>query len=67
MRPTGACRLRRLRIQRPHRLTATSLPNPSAGIDALRLAAGRFLLVHNPTPSGRSRLELSASRDGRSW
>jgi predicted neuraminidase len=48
-------------------MTATALPNPSAGIDAVRLADGRFLLAYNPTPSGRSRLELAVSRDGRIW
>ena len=48
-------------------MTATALPNPSAGIDAVRLADGRFLLVYNPTASGRSRLEVAVSRDGRSW
>jgi len=48
-------------------MTATALPNPSAGIDALRLADGRFLLVYNPTPSGRSRLEVAVSRDGSRW
>lgn len=48
-------------------MTATPLPNPSAGIDAVRLADGRFLLVYNPTPSGRSRLDLAVSDDGRSW
>jgi predicted neuraminidase len=48
-------------------MAATALPNPSAGIDALRLADGRFLLVYNPTPSGRSRLEVASSRDGKSW
>jgi predicted neuraminidase len=48
-------------------MTATALPNPSAGIDALRLADGRFLLAYNPTPSGRSRLDVAVSRDGRSW
>ncbi len=48
-------------------MTATSLPNPSAGIDAVRLADGRFLLAYNPTPSGRSPLALAVSRDGRSW
>ncbi len=48
-------------------MTATALKNPSAGIDALRLADGRFLLVYNPTPSGRSRLEIAVSREGRSW
>jgi len=49
------------------RMAATSLPNPSAGIDAVRLADGRFLLAYNPTASGRSPLALAVSRDGRSW
>jgi predicted neuraminidase len=48
-------------------MTATSLPNPSAGIDALRLADGRFLLVYNPTTTGRERLEVAVSADGRTW
>ena len=49
------------------RMTATALPNPSAGIDALRLADGRFLLVYNPTASGRDRLEIAVSADGKAW
>ena len=49
------------------RMTATALPNPSAGIDSLRLADGRFLLVYNPTTSGRDRLEVAVSTDGRAW
>jgi len=49
------------------RMTATALPNPSAGIDALRLADGRFLLVYNPTTSGRDRLEVAVSADGKAW
>jgi len=48
-------------------MTATALPNPSAGIDALRLADGRFLLVYNPTTSGRDRLEVAVSADGKAW
>jgi predicted neuraminidase len=48
-------------------MTETALPNPSAGIDSLRLADGRFLLVYNPTPSGRARLAIAVSRDGTSW
>jgi len=48
-------------------MTATALPNPSAGIDALRLADGRFLLVYNPTTSGRGRLEIAVSTDGKAW
>lgn len=45
----------------------TVLPNPSAGIDALRLADGRFLLAYNPTTTGRGRLELAVSGDGVAW
>ena len=48
-------------------MTATALPNPSAGIDAVRLADGRFLLAYNPTASGRGTLALAVSRDGRAW
>jgi predicted neuraminidase len=48
-------------------MTGTSLPNPSAGIDALRLADGRFLLVYNPTTRGRGRLAIAVSEDGRDW
>jgi predicted neuraminidase len=48
-------------------MVATPLPNPSAGIDAVRLADGRFLLVDNPIPSGRDKLEIAVSADGRNW
>jgi predicted neuraminidase len=48
-------------------MKATALPNPSAGIDALRLADGRFLLVSNPTTSGRDRLEIAVSTEGKAW
>jgi predicted neuraminidase len=48
-------------------MAATTLPNPSAGIDSVRLRDGRFLLVCNPTPSGRALLKIAASRDGTSW
>ena len=48
-------------------MKATSVPNPSAGIDALRLRDGRFLLVSNPTTSGRGKLEVAVSADGVSW
>lgn len=48
-------------------MTATTLPNPSAGIDGVRLADGRFLLVYNPLPQGRQKLEVAASPDGKAW
>jgi predicted neuraminidase len=48
-------------------MTATPLPNPSAGIDVVGLADGRFLLAYNPTASGRGTLALAVSRDGREW
>jgi predicted neuraminidase len=48
-------------------MTATALPNPSAGIDALRLQDGRFLLVYNPTVKGRDKLEVAVSADGKAW
>jgi predicted neuraminidase len=48
-------------------MKATPLPNPSAGIDAVRLADGRFLLIYNPTATGRAKLDLAISSDGKSW
>jgi len=49
------------------RMNATRLPNPSSGIDSLRLADGRFLLAYNPTTSGREKLEIDVSVDGQAW
>lgn len=48
-------------------MTATALPNPSAGIDSVRLKDGRFLLVYNPSKTGRERLDIAVSPDGRIW
>jgi predicted neuraminidase len=48
-------------------LRGTALPNPSAGIDSVRLADGRFLLVYNPTRDNRRQLQVALSADGRSW
>ncbi len=51
----------------------TTLPNPNAGTDALSLKDGRHVLVYNHTlrqgefPSGRNMLNLSISKDGKSW
>lgn len=54
-------------------LTATSLPNPNAGIDGVTLRDGRHLLVYNHTrkeegtPRDREMLNLAVSKDGREW
>ena len=54
-------------------MTATELPNPNSGTDAVTLADGRQLLVYNHTtrrgdfPSGRNMLNVAISHDGRSW
>lgn len=48
-------------------LTKTALPNPSAGIDAVRLRDGRFALIYNHAPKGRDVLNLALSNDGRTW
>lgn len=48
-------------------LKATTLPNPSAGIDTVHLADGRFLLVYNPTATGRAKLDIALSADGKVW
>jgi predicted neuraminidase len=54
-------------------MTATSLPNPSAGTDAVTLKDGRHLLVYNHTtnrgefPKGRNMLNVAISQDGKRW
>lgn len=45
----------------------TALPNPSAGVDAIRMQDGRFLLIYNPTREGREKLGLAVSKDGKKW
>lgn len=46
----------------------SSLPNPDAAIDALRLRDGRILIVYNDSAEGRDNLRLGVSADaGRSW
>lgn len=49
------------------KMSATSLPNPNAGIDVTKLSDGRFLLVYNPISQGREKLALAISRDGNNW
>lgn len=54
-------------------LSATSLPNPNSGTDAVTLRDGRQLLVYNHTrkrgsfPSNRSMLNVAISSDGSTW
>jgi predicted neuraminidase len=49
------------------RMSATSLPNPSSGTDAVMLKDGRALLVYNHTAKGRSPLNVAISSDGKTW
>lgn len=49
------------------KLSATSLPNPNSGIDAVTLNDGRQLLVYNHTVKGRSPLNVAISSDGEKW
>ena len=48
-------------------LSLTSLPNPNSGTDAVTLRDGRHLIVYNHTVKGRSPLNVSISRDGKTW
>ncbi len=54
-------------------MTATELPNPSSGTDAVTLADGRHLLIYNHTiresdfPRSRNMLNLAISEDGKNW
>lgn len=48
-------------------VSLTTLPNPSAGTDAVTLADGRHLIVYNHTPKGRTPLNVAVSRDGKAW
>ncbi len=48
-------------------MTATSLPNPNSGTDAVTLQDGRQVLVYNHTASGRGMLNVAISKDGIEW
>ena len=48
-------------------MTLTDVPNPNSGTDAVTLRDGRFLLVYNHTPHGRSPLNVAVSNDGLHW
>jgi predicted neuraminidase len=45
----------------------TDLPNPSAGIDVVRLKDSRFVMIYNHTERGRTPLNLAVSKDGEHW
>ena len=55
------------------KMTATELPNPNAGTDAVTLKDGRQLLVYNHAindgeyPKGREILNVAISTDGSKW
>ena len=49
----------------PH---ALDLPNPDAGLDAIRLSDGRLILAFNDSKMGRENLRLALSTDeGQTW
>jgi predicted neuraminidase len=44
------------------------VPNPSAGIDAVRTRAGQLVMIYNPTAVARTPISLGVSADdGRTW
>ncbi len=48
--------------------TLTVLVSPFAGLDAVRLRDGRFVVIYNSNPSARNPLTIAISEDeGRSW
>lgn len=49
------------------KLTATNLPNPNSGLDAVTLVGGQHLLVLNPTQEGRRTLSVVMSNNGDDW
>lgn len=48
-------------------MSLLDVPNPNSGTDAVTLKDGRFLLVYNPVPKGRSPLSVALSTDGLHW
>lgn len=54
-------------------LSATNLPNPNSGTDAVTLKNGTQILIYNPLQkgkewsNGRNKLRVAASKDGVNW
>jgi predicted neuraminidase len=48
-------------------MKATRLPNPSAGVDVVKLSNGLFVLAYNPSAENRHAIALSTSMDGVTW
>jgi predicted neuraminidase len=49
-------------------VTESALPNPGAGIEAIRLANGNWVIIYNDTTRGRHSLAVSLSEDeGATW
>lgn len=47
---------------------SSELPNPHAGLDAVRLQNGHWLLIYNDLEEGRNQLAVSISEDeGKTW
>lgn len=73
MRENGPLRKIRVSESRDQGLSwstvgVSSLPNPGAGLDAVRLHNGHWILVYNDTTKGRSSLAVSLSDDeGKTW
>lgn len=50
------------------KVTDSTLPNPGAGVEAIRLANGPWVMIYNDTTSGRHSLAISLSEDeGQTW
>ncbi|MFO0953932.1 MAG: sialidase family protein [Isosphaeraceae bacterium] len=49
-------------------VTSSALPNPGAGVEAVKLASGRWAMIYNDTERGRHSLAVSLSEDeGKTW
>lgn len=48
-------------------LSLLDVPNPNAGIDAVSLKDGRYLMVYNPVLDARTPLSVALSDDGETW